>query len=106
MNTVAHTDRLIWLRRELQSSLELSQIIVQREKLKRESAHVSVDILDSKLSFELELNSFFNQLPGAHSRATVDVHHCPECLQTQHSTHVTRYGGYVSRTGCFFGLHN
>jgi hypothetical protein len=73
-NTVAHTDRLIRLHGELQSSLELIQIIVQHEKLKHESAHVSVDILDYKLSFELELNCFFNQLLGAHLRPTVDVH--------------------------------
>ena len=60
-NTITHTERLVRLRGELHNSLELVQMVVQREKLKRESASIAVDIWRSRET----MAEYIKQLNGA-----------------------------------------
>lgn len=60
-NNVTHTEKLTRLRGELQSSLELAQMVVQREKLKHNSANIAVEVWRSRES----LAEYMKQLNGA-----------------------------------------
>lgn len=64
-NNVTHTEKLARLRSELISGLELAQMVVEREKLKQESARVNQTIWKSRESLVEYMKVLTNSAPGS-----------------------------------------
>jgi hypothetical protein len=64
-NNVTHTEKFSRLRVELQSSLELAQMVVQREKLKRESASIAIQIWHRRETMAEYMKKLDRLAPGS-----------------------------------------
>ncbi|KAF8587580.1 hypothetical protein K439DRAFT_810742 [Ramaria rubella] len=64
-NNVMHTEKLTRLRTELQNSLELAQLVLQRERLKREAASIAVDIWHNRESLAEYMKQLSTAAPGS-----------------------------------------
>ena len=64
-NNVTHTEKLTRLRVELVNSLELAQMVVQREKLKRESVCIAADIWRSREALAEYMKQLNGSAPGS-----------------------------------------
>lgn len=64
-NNVTHTEKLSRLRVELQNGLELAQLVVQREKLKRETVCTAAEIWRSREALVEYMKLLNGSAPGS-----------------------------------------
>lgn len=64
-NNVMHTERLARLRTDLQTSLELAEMVLQREKLKRESTMMAPEVWGTRKSLAGYMKQLSATAPGS-----------------------------------------
>jgi len=64
-NNVTHTDKLRRLREELQTSLELAQMVLAREKLKQEAAAVGREVWQGREGLAEYMKLLTGAAPGS-----------------------------------------
>ena len=64
-NNVTHTEKLIRLRAELQASLRLAEMVLQREKIKQESTTIAREVWHNRESLAGYMKQLSASAPGS-----------------------------------------